>query len=261
MIQKLGTSVAVLVCAGLLGAAAPARAQQDDTPSLRTEDVLDTPDSVTSRRVAEPSVAPDAAAAPGAPKAAAKGYTVTRTASGYSFERPNGWKAVENLEAAGAPTFFKYDAVYQDPVTGAVISAVSVDQASLDAPIDIGNAQIVNALLNSMLNPTESKEGVKIFRQLTGTNKDGTKWLRIKAQGNGQAVDGAVIDTTFWVQFVQSDKKLALVAVGFPTAQQAAVAQIALHTVRTLEMDNVSGPAAAPAGPRTEPGGARPPGS
>jgi hypothetical protein len=253
-------SVALLVCAGLLGAPSSARAlQQDDTPSLTTQDVLDKPDAVTTRREAKPPEATATAVGSAtAPKPAAKGYTRMKV-SGYSFERPEGWKPIANLEASGTPTFFKYDAVFQDPTTGAVISAVSVDQASLQTPIDIENPQVVNSLLNSMLNPAQSKSGVKLFRQVTGKNEDGSKWLRIKAQGNGQAVDGSVVDTTFWVQFVQSADKLALVAVGYPTTQQNAVAQIAFHTVRTLEMENAPGPGAAPAGPRPRPGGPRTP--
>jgi hypothetical protein len=230
--------------------------QRDDTPTLRTEDVLDAPEAVTTRRESEaPAVVATGAVTT---RAATKGY-VRMTVSGYSFERPEGWKPIENLEAAGAPTFFKYDAVLQDPDTGAVISAVSVDQASLEAPIDIGNVEVINALLNSMLNPAGAKDGVKLFRQVTGNNPDGSKWLRIKAQGNGQATDGTVVDTTFWVQFVQSDKKLALVAVGYPTARQNDVATIAFHTVRTLELENASGPGATPAEPRPGPGGPRAP--
>ena len=120
-------------------------------------------------------------------------------------------------------------------------------------------AQVVNSLLNSMLNPADSRAGVKLFRQLTGQHDNGTKWLRIKAEGNGKSVDGTVVDTTFWVQFVQSDARLALVAVGYPTTQQDAVAQTAYHTVITLEMDDASGPAA-PAGAEINPAGVRPPG-
>ena len=259
MSHKPGISIASFVCVGLLGLPTPTYAvQQNDTPSLTTEDVLDSSSSETRRRVDSAPAALEAEGVATAPRAAAAGYTRIATASGYSFERPDGWKLVENLEAAGAPTFFKYDAIFQDPVTGAVISAVSVDQASLDQPIDIASPEVVNSLLNSMLNPASSKEGVKIFRQLTGTNPNGTKWLRIKAQGNGQSTDGTVVDTMFWVQFLQSDTKLALVAVGYPTTQQDAVAQIAFHTVRTLEMENVSGPPA-PAGTQPEPAGGRPP--
>jgi hypothetical protein len=248
--MKLGMGGALLLGAGLL--AAPAVAGQQDAATLTTEDVLRTPNSRTNVNAAE---AADAAAkAAAAPKPAAseapasEGYTRVVASSGYTFERPEGWKRVENLESKGAPSFFKYDAVFQDPSTGAVISAVSIDRSQLDSPIDISDTKSVNQLLSTMLNPANLKQGVKIFRQVTGSDPNGTKWLRIKAQGNGQALDGSTVDTMFWVEVAQSATNLALVAVGYPTAKQNDVNVAAFHTVRTLEMENGSGPAAAQAG-------------
>lgn len=250
--RKPALTGALLVVASLVGV--PAAARQDETPSLTTEDVLRTPDSTTNVNTAVKVAAAARAEAaaktePGGGPAAA-GYAKVLTASGYSFERPEAWKRVENLESKGAPSFFKYDAIFQDPKSGAVISAVSVDRSALDAPIDIADPKSVNQLLSTMLNPANAKDGVKIFRQVPGTSPNGTKWLRIKAQGNGQSTDGTVVDTTFWVELVQSDSQLALVAVGYPTAQQDSVGEAAFHTVRTLEMENASGPATAPAADR-----------
>jgi len=240
--KKRGLIGVFLLGASLL--ATPAAAQQDDNPTLTTDDVLGTKDSVTN---ANAVTAEEAAAADAKPTAApaAEGYERVTTASGYTFERPLTWKRVENLESKGAPNYFKYDAVFQDPATGAVISAVSVDRSQLDSPIDITDAKAVNELLATMLNPANKKNAVKIFRQVSGAESNGSKWVRIKAQGNGQAVDGSVVDTTFWVQLVQSDAKLALVAVGYPSASPEAVAEHAFHTVRTLEIANASGTGAA----------------
>ncbi len=229
--------------------APPVGAWQQGTPSLTTDDVVRQPDSTTNVNVAAGEAARERAEADAAAKAAvansaaSAGYAKVDTASGYTFERPDAWKRVENLESAGAPSFFKYDAVFQDPTSGAVISAVSVDRSQLESPIDIGDTASVNTLLSTMLNPANVRDGVKIYRQVTGETQNGNRWLRIKAQGNGQSTDGTVVDTTFWVQLVQSDTRLALVAVGFPTAQQGAVAQAAFHTVRTLEIQNVAGSA------------------
>jgi hypothetical protein len=244
--RKPALSGAILLIASVV--VVPAAARQDETPSLTTEDVLRTPDSTTNANIAAEEAAAaraeDEAAAKAESGAASAGYTRVVTPSGYSFERPEGWKRVESLESKGAPSFFKYDAIFQDPKSGAVISAVSVDRSALESPIDISDPQSVNQLLSTMLNPANAKDGVKIFRQVPGTAPNGTKWLRIKAQGNGQATDGTVVDTTFWVELIQSDSQLALVAVGYPTAQQDAVGEAAFHTVRTLEMENAPGPAA-----------------
>lgn len=240
--------LATVMLAGLLVSPSPAAAQ-DGTPSLTTEDVTKRPDSWTNQNatVETAKAADDAAKAESPAKAVvpvAKGYARVVTGSGYHFDRPEKWTAVQDLEAKGAPSFFKYDAIFQDPKSGAVVSAISVDAGDSGTPIDLSDEGAVDSLLTSMLNPAKSKDGIKIFRRLSGTNPDGSKWLRVKAQGNGQAVDGSVVDTTFWIQFVQSGTKLALVAVGYPTAQQDTVAQAAFHTVRTLEMEDGSGTAA-----------------
>jgi hypothetical protein len=245
--KNQGFSVALLL--GLSLVSASAATQQNDTPSLTTDDVVRTRDSVTNANAAANAEAaaraaaakPDATLGP-----AADGYARFKAESGYSFERPDGWKRVENLESKGAPSYFKYDAVFQDPKSGAVISAVSVDRSQLDSPIDISDTKSVNTLLATMLNPANKKDAVKIFRQVTGQTQSGARYLRIKAQGNGLAVDGSVVDTTFWVEVAQSDARLALVAVGYPSAKQKEVSEAAFHTVRTLEMEDGAGPAAAP---------------
>src|SRR5262245_49393364 len=123
--KKSGLSVAVLMGAALL--APPVGAWQQGTPSLTTDDVVRQPDSTTNVNVAAGEAARERAEADAAAKAAAAnsaasaGYAKVDTASGYTFERPEAWKRVENLESAGAPSFFKYDAVFQDPDSGAVI--------------------------------------------------------------------------------------------------------------------------------------------
>jgi hypothetical protein len=242
--RKRGLIVAVALGASLFAMPAAAQ-QQDDNPTLTTDDVHATTDSVTNANTERARAAAAAKAAEPVTAPVTAGYERVTTTSGYTFERPAGWKRVENLESKGAPSYFKYDAVFQDPATGAVISAVSVDRAQLDSPIDVTNSKAVNQLLATMLNPANKKNAVKVFRQVSGTEPNGSRWLRIKAQGNGQALDGSVVDTMFWVQLVQSDARLALVAVGYPVAKQNDVAEYAFHTVRTLEISNVSATGAA----------------
>lgn len=253
--KKLGIGVAVLTLASVVATANPPR--QDETPSLTTDDVVRAPDSVTNANAAaaadEAARETTEAAKREAEAGAAAGYTKFLAPSGYVFERPSTWRRVENLESKGAPGAFKYDAVFQDPTTGAVISAVSVDKSKLGSVVDISDKVAVNKLLTTMLNPTNAKAGVKIFRQTTGDGPNKTKWLRIKAQGTGQATDGRTVDTTFWVQIVQSDAQLALVAVGYPTTREKEASVTAFHTVRTLEMNNVGGSAPAPARTRGVP--------
>ena len=238
---KLAISGAVVLAA--IFASAPSASAQDDTPSLTTEDVLKSPQSVTNANAAAAEAAAaakaeaDAEAATG-PAPAAPGYTKFVAPSGYAFDRPAEWTPVKNLEPQGAPSAFTYDAVFQDAKTGAVVSAVSVDKSQLGDVFDIGDANAVNKLLSTMLNPANLKQGVKIFRQVTGDGPHKTKWLRIKAQGNAQATDGRTVDTTFWVQIVQSDAHLALVAVGYPSAREKDASLPAFHSVKTLEMPN-----------------------
>jgi hypothetical protein len=253
--KKRGLIVTLTLAASLFATPAAAR-QQDANPTLTTDDVRSTADSVTNanrEREAEAETEAAKAAEKAGPPVSA-GYERVTTETGYTFERPSTWKRVENLESKGAPSYFKYDAIFQDPATGAVISAVSVDRSQLDSPIDVTDTKAVNQLLATMLNPANKKDAVKVFRQVSGVEANGTRWIRIKAQGNGQAVDGSVVDTMFWVQLVQSDAKLALVAVGYPTAKQDAVAETAFHTVRTLEILNAS-PTGAPGGSEPGPAG------
>lgn len=243
--KRSGTWSALLVGASLLAAAPAAPARQEGVPTLTTEDVRRDPASVTSATEAE-AEAPEAAAPPS--KGPAGGYTLVTTASGYRFERPADWQAIDNLTPENAPGYFKYDALFQDPKTGAVVSAISIDRSQLESPIDVSDTASLNTLLATMLNPTGSKSGVKIFRQVSGDGPGGSKWLRIKAQGTGQSEDGAILDTIFWVQIVQTEGRFALVAVGFPASQESAVAQAAYHTVRTLEIHDGAGTEAAPEG-------------
>ncbi|MBK6313623.1 MAG: hypothetical protein IPF53_04695 [Blastocatellia bacterium] len=213
---------------------------QDPVPTLRTDDLVYYPPSDTNTASAAANKEAAAAkAAEGKAEASGKaepGYVRVATASGYSFERPATWTSVPDLIAKDAPGYFRYDAIFQDPKTGSVISAISVDRAQLLTPIDVADPKTVNTLLATMLNPTGAKEGVKIFRQTTGATKSGAKWLRVKAQGTGKSVDGSSVDTTFWVQLIQTDAVLALVAVAYPSQQQDLAAQAAFHTVRTLEV-------------------------
>src|SRR4051794_32635867 len=125
-----GLIVALLL--GAAGFAMPAAAQQqNDNPTLTTDDVHATTDSVTNKNTEAADAEAAAVAAKPVTAPVSDGYERVTTASGYTFERPKDWKRVENLEAKGAPSYFKYDAVFQDPATGAVISAVSVDRSQL----------------------------------------------------------------------------------------------------------------------------------
>lgn len=222
---------------------------QEPVPSLQTDDLIFYPHSDTNANAVAAAAEAAAAKAEEAKAAAVgtadPGYVRVSTASGYSFERPEAWTPVPDLVAKDAPGYLRYDAVFQDPKTGSVISAISVDRTQLQTPIDVADPKSVNTLLATMLNPTGAKEGVKLFRQTTGASKSGAKWLRVKAQGTGKAVDGSSVDTTFWVQLIQSDTVLALVAVAFPSQQQDAAAVMAFHTVRTLEIGAGEKPAAA----------------
>lgn len=245
-----------LLLAACIGAVAfPVFAQdgQEPVPSLQTDDLIFYPYSDTNANAAAAAAEAAAAKAEEAKTAVAgtaePGYVRVSTTSGYSFERPDGWAPVPDLVAKDAPGYLRYDAVFQDPKTGSVISAISVDRTQLQTPIDVADPKSVNTLLATMLNPTGAKEGVKLFRQTTGASKSGAKWLRVKAQGTGKAVDGSSVDTTFWVQLIQSDSVLALVAVAFPSQQGEAAAQLAFHTVRTLELSTGANPAASAAQP------------
>jgi hypothetical protein len=231
-----GTLGALLLVASMAAAFA-----QDGVPTLTTDDVRVNRDSRTrANEEAATTKAEADTVERRAPRGTAAGYVKVASPSGYQFERPRSWEPIDNLVSQNAPSFFKYDAIFQDPVTGAVLSAISVDRSQLQSPIDISDAASVNTLLSTMLNPAGSKDGVKIFRQLTGDGPNGSRWLRVKAQGTGQAVDGTVVDTVFWVQLVQTDTLLALVAVGYPVAQQELAAQAAYHAVRTLEVSDGS---------------------
>jgi hypothetical protein len=242
--KRSGTLSALLVGASVIAGAPHAVARQDGVPTLSTDDVRRDPNSVTGAREAKAAAAEAAVAEEDAApvrRGVSAGYTLVTTSSGYRFERPSDWKAIENLTPENAPSYFKYDALFQDPATGAVVSAISIDRSQLASPIDIADASSLNTLLATMLNPVGATSGVKIFRQTTGDGPRGSKWLRIKAQGTGQAEDGAVVDTIFWVQIVQTETRFALVAVGYPATQQNAVAEAAFHTVRTLEIHDGAG--------------------
>lgn len=250
--NRAGVFAALIFGASVAMSPTVIHGQQDGVPSLTTDDVRNDPNSVTRARVeAEAAKAAPAETAATTP-ATRVGYVRVTTPSGYRFERPAAWEPIDDLAPQNAPSFFKYDAIFQDPKTGAVLSAISVDRSQVQSPVDISDAASVNTLLATMLNPTNSKDGVKIFRQLTGDGPNGAKWLRIKAQGTGQTVDGAIVETLFWVQLIQTESKLALVAVGYPASQQDAAAQPAFHAVRTLEFSDVTGSESAPEAGRPE---------
>lgn len=227
-------------CLGISAVPALAWQAQEPTPTLHTDDLVLYPhsDTVVNSKAAEAAASKAKADAEkaGPVGTADRGYVRVTTASGYSFERPETWTPVPDLIAKDAPGYLRYDAIYQDPKTGSVISAISVDRSQLQSPIDVSDSKSVNTLLATMLNPSGAKEGVKLFRQSNGVTKSGAKWLRVKAQGTGKAVDGSTVDTTFWVQLVQNESVTALVAVAFPSQQQDLAAQAAFHTVRTLEI-------------------------
>lgn len=229
-----------LLLAACFVALAGTASAQEPTPTLHTDDLVSYPHSDTNARTVADAKLAEAARAEAAVAAASgpaeAGYVRVDSPSGYSFERPETWTPVPDLVAKDAPGYLRYDGVFQDPKTGSVISAISVDRTQLQSPIDVGDSGSVSTLLATMLNPSGSKEGVKLFRQTTGVSKNGAKWFRVKAQGAGKAVDGSSVDTTYWVQLIQSDSVLALVAVAYPTGQQEAAAQRAFHTVRTLEV-------------------------
>lgn len=239
---------ALLLVALACACAGPASAQDGQEPpvSMTTDDVIFAEHSETkainaataAEAAAKEAEAAASPAAKGGSRASA-GYVRVITSSGYSFERPNAWAPVPDLIAKDTPGYFRYDAIFQDPKTGAVVSAISVDRTQLQTAVDVGDPNSVNTLLATMLNPGGAKDGVRIFRQTTGTT-GAAKWLRVKAQGTGRAVDGTAVDTTFWVQFVQTDAVLAMVAVAYPTGQADLAARDAFHTVRTLEVEGAA---------------------
>jgi len=251
MIKPGRRLVGLLALSLTLGASAT-RAQ-DEPASLSTDDVMKAEDSVTAVSAADAATA-ESVAASTVPGTAEDGYARVTAPGGYTFERPEKWIQVQNLQTGDAPSYFRYDAVFQDPRTGAVLSAISVDRAQAATPIDIADENSITSLLVSMLNPSGAKEGAKLFKSTSGKGANGARWLRIKAQGQGQAVDGTVVETVYWVQFLQTDALLALVAVGYPTSQQDVVGEAAFHSVRTLEISNARGPAAGDTGsePRSD---------
>jgi hypothetical protein len=242
--ERFASALAACVLgAGLLTPVAVAgpvqNAGQDPVPSLTTDDVMMAPAAVTKDYEARTTATAVAAATES--KAAAKGYSRVTTARGYSFERPADWKAVENLVPKGAPSFFTIDAIFEDARTGAVATAISVDRSKLTSPIDVGNREAVNNLLGTMLASGDAKATIKILRREAGeVGESKLQWVRIKAQGSGQAQDGSVIPTTYWVQIAQTPDVLALVAVGYPSDQPDAGVS-AYHIARTLEVTNVAG--------------------
>jgi hypothetical protein len=219
---------------------------QEPAPSLTTDDVMEAPAAVTRDYAAE--AAAKTAAAAKETKAARRGYVRVTTARGYSFERPETWRPVENLVPKGAPSFFTVDAIFEDPATGAVATAISVDRETLTTPIDVGNREAVNNLLGTMLSTADDKTPIKILRRDAGEEAERRlQWVRIKAEGTGQAQDGSVVPTTYWVQVAQTPDVLAVIAVGYPS-EQADASVAAFHIARTLEVTDAAGPGTNSAG-------------
>jgi hypothetical protein len=231
----------------LWGVADPVRAGQGDPPSMTMDDIEGMPERATSlaEAEAEEAEAVDADATPATVKTskrASTGYVRVSSSRGYAFERPTGWVA-EDLEVVSGPTYFSSDAIFRDPKSGAVLTAGSVDRTKLQQPIDIGDPAAVSNFLAKYLNPAGLAEGPRIIKQDSGVlPASGLKWVRVKAEGVAVGEDEEEVDASFWVQMVQNDAMLAVVAVSYPSSNKAA-AEKAFHSARTLEITNVSKPA------------------
>jgi hypothetical protein len=230
-----------------LGFCPLARAQQQsDPPSLTTDDVLTIEDAASFEYSRKRHEARERAFKESMAKAS-KGYRRVVTPSGFAFERPETWQPVENLEASGAPSGFKSEAIFQDSKTGAALTAMSLDRAASADLADITDKAKVDSVLNSMLNPGgDPKANVKILRRESGElPATGVQWVRVKAEGVSQAENGGTVPATYWVQMAQTKGLLAVVAVAYPSDQKAAAVP-AYHSVRTLEVLDV--PADTPEG-------------
>lgn len=243
-LKQIGSFVlAVGLCVG----SASASLQQDEVPTMTTDDILRNPDSVTrvNADVAAEAKASELEAA--SKRKVSEGYALFSGPRQYSFERPAAWQPIELKSSPGE---LSLDGSFQDLATGAVVTAISAERNAQQQTVDITKDESVAALLGPMLNPGSKSAEIKILRQTKGAGDNGVQWLRIKAEGTGQTTDGKSVPTTYWVQMIQIDSRFALVAVGYPTAQPAAAEQ-AFHTVRTLEFDDVAGSTSSGA-PKTE---------
>jgi hypothetical protein len=219
---------------------------QSDTPSLSTDDVLMIDDAASFEYSRKRHEARERAAMETLTKAS-KGYRRVITPSGFAFERPETWEPVENLQASGAPSGFKSEAIFQDSKTGAALTAMSLERTAGLDQTDITNKATVDTVLNTMLNPSgDPKANVKVLRRESGeVTSTGVQWVRVKAEGVSQAEAGGTVPATYWVQMAQTKGLLAVVAVAYPSDQKAAAVP-AYHSVRTLEVIDV--PADTPEG-------------
>jgi hypothetical protein len=252
-----------LVACALALLAPGALAQQEsqgDPPSLTTYDVLNIPDAASYEFATKRAEARARAALAAESSKAAKGYLRMVSPSGFAFERPESWQAID-IQASGAPGGFKSEAVYQDTSTGAVLTAMSFDRTAAGEALDIANKETVDRVLNLMLNPSnDAATSVKVIKRETGEEPErGTQWVRVKAEGVSQAEGGGSVPATFWVQMAQSKGLVAVVAVAFPSEQRAAAVP-AFHSVRTLEVvsagaEDASREASGGSAPATAPNG------
>lgn len=232
----------VIICSGLATAAPQSPASQDDVPSLTMDDVRDIPGAVVAPR---PAATPDVVTS----RATARGFVRVTTKSGYSFERPSAWKAVDNLAPKGAPSYFTSDAIFQDDRTGAVATAMSVDRSKVTGAIDIGDRATVDNLITAMLGAGDPKATIKIRERQSGEVSDKKiSWVRVLAEGQAKAQGGGSVPASFVVQLQQSPNLLAVIAVSYPTSQQG-VQTAAMHTVSTIELPDAAAPSAPTAKP------------
>jgi hypothetical protein len=221
----------VTLCVGLasgVGAQTPAT-QDEDVPTMTTDDVRDVPGAIVAPR-------PAPTAEISTTKATARGYVRVTTKTGYSFERPASWRLVDNLAPKGAPSYFTSDAIFQDDRTGAVATAMSVDRSKVTGTVDITDRATVDNLVTAMLGAGDPKAAIKISERQTGEIGDKkVNWVRVLAEGQAKAQGGGTVPASFVVQLEQSATLLAVIAVSYPSSQQAARAA-ALYTVSTLEL-------------------------
>jgi hypothetical protein len=248
----------VALCTGLLtvGLAQQPANQDEDVPSMTTDDLRDVPGAIVAPKT--PATVEVATS-----RAAARGYVRVTTKSGYSFEHPTSWRAVDNLVPKGAPPFFTSDASFQDDRTGAAATAMSVDR-SKSGTLDINDRATVDSLVTGLLGGGgDAKSAVQIRERQSGEFPDRkVSWVRVLADGQARAQGGGSVPASFVVQLQQSPTMLAIVAVTYPSSQLA-VRNAALYTVSTLELPTASGPGdkAAPKTPAKNTAGGRPTGT